>query len=97
MPVLIQAARDHPEIALLAANMQEARSQIEPFAAEFAMDLPIVLDGEGVRTDLNGVRGLPTTLFIDREGLLSATWAGALSAEKLDELIAPLLQPVPQE
>jgi thiol-disulfide isomerase/thioredoxin len=95
MPVLIQAARDHPEIALLAVNMQEARSQIEPFAAEFGMDLPIVLDGEGVLTDLNGVRGLPTTLFVDREGRLTATWAGALSTEKLTELIAPLLQSSP--
>ena len=87
MPEILKAAEAHPDLAVLAVNMMETRGQIEPFAAEFQMDIPIILDPEGKVRDLYGVRGLPTTILVDREGKISAIWAGLLTKAKLAELL----------
>jgi peroxiredoxin len=88
MPEILKAAQEHPELAVLAVNMMETKSQIEPFAAEFQMEIPIIIDPEGKVRDLYGVRGLPTTILVDREGKISTIWAGLLTRAKLDELLA---------
>jgi thiol-disulfide isomerase/thioredoxin len=91
MPLLVQAARDHPDLVVIAANLQEARSQVEPFAAEFALDLPVVMDTNGALRDLYAVRGLPTTYAIDREGRIAGVHPGALDADDLEALLAKVL------
>ncbi len=91
MPLLRQAAQEHPDLVVLAANLQQARSQIEPFAAEFALDLPVVLDAQGALRDLYGVRGLPTTYVIDRDGQIAGVHHGELTADDLAALLARVL------
>lgn len=90
MPEIMKAARANPEMIVLAVNMMQARSQIEPFAAEFDMDIPIVIDPVGSVRDLYAVRGLPTTILVDREGIISAIWAGLLTEAKLEEMLKTL-------
>ena len=90
MPEIIKAARANPELIVLAVNMMQARSQIEPFAAEFDMDIPIVIDPIGSVRDLYAVRGLPTTILVDRDGIISAIWAGLLTGAKLEEMLKTL-------
>lgn len=88
IPELLRATQENPDLAVLAVNMMEARSQIEPFAAEFNMEIPVIIDPEGKVRDLYGVRGLPTTILVDREGKISAIWAGLLTNSKLNELLS---------
>jgi hypothetical protein len=38
--------------------------------------------------DLYAVRGLPTTIVVDRDGRIKSVWAGVLTAAKLDELLS---------
>jgi len=45
-----------------------------------------VLDPDGSVGDLFGVRGLPTTIFVDPQGNLTATWRGVLDQAKLNQL-----------
>lgn len=90
MPEIMKAAAANPELVVLAVNMMQARSQIEPFAAEFNMDVPVVIDPTGEVSDLYAVRGLPTTILIDRQGMISAIWAGLLTEAKLDEMLKTL-------
>ncbi len=37
------------------------------------------------------VLGLPTSFFIDREGVVRGVWTGKLSPARLKELVAPLI------
>ncbi len=87
MPEILKAAEEHPDLAVLAINMMEPKSQIEPFAADFQMNIPIILDPQGKVSDLYGVRGLPMTILVDREGKISAVWAGLLTKARLTELL----------
>ena len=49
------------------------------------------IDGEGKLRNAYGVSGMPTSVFIDREGNVSAVWSGLLNAEKLNELLNEIL------
>lgn len=87
IPLLLQAQAQHADALLvLAINVKEHRSQVEAFAQELDMRLPIVLDADGAVVDLFQVRGYPTSVFVDAAGRLVATWQGVLDADKLEAL-----------
>ncbi|MFN3333365.1 MAG: TlpA family protein disulfide reductase [Caldilinea sp.] len=88
MPELMRAARADPHLAMLAVNVQEAKTTVAAFAEEFAMTTPVVIDPEGVVQRLYEVRGLPTTVFIDTHGRIAAIYAGILTPTALEERLA---------
>lgn len=87
IPLLVERQAELPEdLLILAVNVRESESKIVEFAAEVGMELPIVLDPDGEVSDLFGARGLPTTVFVDPQGNLTATWQGVLDRAKLVQL-----------
>lgn len=59
------------------------------FADEFALTLPVVTDmPDGSVAERYGVRGLPATFFIDRNGILRKTNLGPVFGDLLDEGVA---------
>ena len=90
IPALAAAARAHPDLVIIAANRYEDLPSIQAFAAEFAMQFPVAYDPDGLLGDLYAVRGLPTSVFVDRAGRISAIWTGMISAPALAEQLAPL-------
>lgn len=90
MPELMRAATEEPELVLLAVNVQESRDTIVPFADEFDMATPVVIDPEGSIKTRYEVRGLPTTVFINRAGEIGAIYAGILTPAALEERLAAL-------
>ncbi len=87
IPLLVERQAELPEdLLILAVNVREAESKIVDFAAEVGLELPIVLDPDGEVSDLFGARGLPTTVFVDPQGNLTATWQGVLDRAKLVQL-----------
>ncbi len=71
LPVLERAAIAHPEVTFLAIDLQE---EAEPVRAFFdALGLTAVepmLDPQGAVTRRYGVVGLPSTFFLDRDGVV---------------------------
>ena len=56
------------------------------------MTFPILLDETGdVSAGLYGMRGLPTSYFIDPEGVIQPIQVGAMLPEKLDEFLTEIL------
>ncbi len=85
MPELVQAAQSDDDLVILAVNVQESLEQVEPFAQEFDMTMPVVLDSDGTIRGRFGVRGLPMTFFIDRNGTVASIFAGPLTPAMLQE------------
>jgi peroxiredoxin len=77
-------------LVIVGVNAQESASQAAGFMGDFAMTFPVALDTRGDVQQLYNVRGLPTTVFIDREGRIVERWAGLLSAAALEELLAEI-------
>jgi peroxiredoxin len=77
-------------LVIVGVNAQESASQAAGFMGDFGMAFPVALDTRGDVQQLYNVRGLPTTVFIDREGRIVERWAGLLRASALEELLAEI-------
>ncbi|MCC6165881.1 MAG: TlpA family protein disulfide reductase [Caldilineaceae bacterium] len=91
MPEIVRAASTTPNLVVLAVNVQEQRPQIEAFAKDFAMEMPIVRDETGDVQNLYQIRGMPTTYFIDGDGIVRAVWAGVLTPDRLAKLLDEIM------
>lgn len=92
MPLLIEAHRTHSAdgLIMLGVNAQESAEQAKKFVDKFQIPFAVVLDSRGEVMQLYTVRGLPTTVFIDREGRIVARYAGLLSRKVLDEFLVQI-------
>lgn len=90
MPELVALHQTNPSLVVLEINTQESLDLIRPFAQEFGMTMPVLVDEAGVVRSLYGVRNMPTTLFVDAAGVIHARWAGLLTGERLDEFVAQI-------
>lgn len=73
-------------------TVQDNLPDVKAFIQELKLTFPILLDETGdVSVGLYGMRGLPTSYFIDTEGVLHRIQVGAMLPEKLDEYLAEIL------
>jgi cytochrome c biogenesis protein CcmG/thiol:disulfide interchange protein DsbE len=76
---------------VLAVNSQESAETVAAFLEKNDFTFPVLLDPDGVVMKHYGIRGLPTSFFIDRDGTVRGVWSGQLSPERLCEIVDPLL------
>ncbi|RME64173.1 MAG: TlpA family protein disulfide reductase [Caldilineae bacterium] len=84
MPELVALHRSNANVVVLEVNVQESLDAIRPFAEEFAMTMPVIVDEDGDVRKLYGVRNLPTTVFVQPDGKIGARWAGLLTGDQLE-------------
>jgi thiol-disulfide isomerase/thioredoxin len=90
MPALQRVAVSEPEVVFLAVDLQESGDRARSFLDQLALDrLQLVLDTDGATTRRFGVLTLPSTFFIDRDGVIRhLEIGGPLSEEKIRAGIA---------
>lgn len=72
------------DFVVVGVNVEEDAATIEAFVAKNRLSFPIVLDADGrVTAQLFGVRPLPTTFIIDREGFIRDAWNGQIAPEAM--------------
>jgi peroxiredoxin len=76
MEKLYQEFKDK-DFVILAVNMQERRERVKAFMDELGLSFPVLLDTAGSVARKYGVRGLPATLLVGRDG---NTISGAIGA-----------------
>jgi peroxiredoxin len=91
----LQAAyqRYGDRVAFLGVDVKESSATVAAFAPQFGLTFPLLLDSDGAVSDrLYQVRGIPTSLFIAPEGVVSARHVGPLAEADIDRYLAPLLE-----
>ncbi|MCF6278176.1 MAG: TlpA family protein disulfide reductase, partial [Anaerolineales bacterium] len=87
MPAFQRAYNDYAEqgfvIVAVNATLQDNLADIVNFVQEFALEFPLALDNDGAVYQQYQVRSLPTSFFIDREGMISEVVIGGPIAEAL--------------
>jgi peroxiredoxin len=83
IPLLVAAQNEYEDegLVVIGLNLQEGKSLIEPFAEDFGMNFPILIDRDGEVGDRYRLLGLPTTFFIDRDGVIRSIFTGPLEGE----------------
>jgi len=90
MPIIQNFAAAHPDqLVVLAINAGEESPEVENFVNSHNLDaINFLMDPTNSIYDLYRLRGLPTSLFIDAEGLLQGVHIGELNEAYLAEYLA---------
>jgi peroxiredoxin len=96
MPTLVRAAEtyraDGLEIVAFNVTYQDSLPEARAFVDEFQLPFPVVLDEAGhVTADDYQLRGLPMSIFINRDGVITRVQLGAMSETQIEEFIEALL------
>lgn len=93
MERLFRAHRHHGFV-VVAINLQESAKAVRPFVQELKLSFPIVLDSEGTVSREYGVRALPVTFLIGRDGNIvwraigGRDWESSQAREYFARLVA---------
>lgn len=89
MPLLQNFYEQHKrQIVVVGINMGEDKAPVQAFIDELKITFPILLDEEQATAKRYRVVGLPSTFFIDTQGIVRATHVGGLSSEMLESYLA---------
>ncbi|RIK42903.1 MAG: hypothetical protein DCC55_07495 [Chloroflexi bacterium] len=86
-PDIVAQAQADPDLVVLAVNVQETMARVQPFVEDFHMTMPVALDANAELRNLYQLRGMPSSVFIDRTGNISTIWTGILDGALLQQLI----------
>lgn len=94
MPVIDAFYKAHQAAGFttLMVNMQEDGTTVSDFIKANGLSFPVLLDGQGELMNLYGVRGLPATFILDRNGQVRYIQSGAITEAELEAAVTPLLQ-----
>lgn len=71
------------EVLGINSTVQDSPLEIAPFIAEYGLTFPILLDETGEVTRAYGIRSLPSSFFIDRQGRIKMVVIGGPMSETL--------------
>jgi peroxiredoxin len=86
MPGMERLYRVHEDkgFVVLAVNMEESAKTVRPFVQQLKLSFPIVLDTEGAVTRDYGVRALPVSFLVGRDGNIRWRAIGGRDWESAD-------------
>jgi peroxiredoxin len=97
MPEIVRQyeANKDAGLVVVAVNLQEADARISDFADEFGMDFPIVIDRSGDVAETwrigGAFEGLPSSYFLDAQGVVRAVYNQPLTEESIAEGLTTIL------
>lgn len=95
MPVIEKIYKEYEKkgFSVLAINVKQSKEKVETFVAELNLSFPIILDKDARIAKLCGVRAIPTTFIVDRNGIVREIIVGEVFKEKsiLRKMLAPYL------
>jgi len=80
------------DVAILGVNQAESPATIAGYAADHGLSYRLLVDEDMKVNHLYGVLNLPTTVFIDRNGIVREVLIGTMSRAVLEDRIQGLLE-----
>lgn len=76
---------------IVGINLQETEVTVQGFVNQLGLTFPIVYDLTGEVYDTYLVRPMPTSYFVDRDGIIRFLFIGPMSEEAMEQRIQLLL------
>ena len=90
--VALQAELQDQGVRFVGVSLDEGGfDDVRPFAEEFGVNYPLVLDDGALLEPYGGLVALPTTLLVDRDGVVRYRLRGLTSGEQLRPLLRSLI------
>ena len=90
MPAIERTALRHPDVRFIGVAVQDIESASEAFATETGVSFDLGID-DGSVIDAYPTVGLPTTWFIDRNGMIVGQRFGEMTEAELTDRVEKLL------
>ena len=78
-------------LTVLAVNARENVPVVAAFQEQFGVTFPILVDEQGQVMNLYQAHSLPTTIIVDRDGVVQHIQNGSITAAQLEAIIVSLL------
>lgn len=96
MPHLQDAYEEHKDegftVIAVDAKIDDGREAVLAFVDELGLTFPVVKDATGnVETDKYNVVGYPTSVFIDRDGIIQYVHRGPMTKDFIEEKLQTIL------
>ena len=93
MPELVRAYNEHQDegLVVIAVDSMESQEAVAKFVKAFNMNMPVVIDVQGQVMDAYKTQSLPSSFFIDRNGVVQVRWIGILTPEALQKNLDEIL------
>lgn len=72
-------------------DIGEGREVVQAFTQEHGLTFPILLDETGAVAQRYRVRGVPTSFFINRQGVIQAQYTGPLNESLIEKHLDQIL------
>jgi len=83
-------------LVVIGVSVQESSAaDVKAYARTYGLQYTIGFDGTSAVYRAYHVYGLPTQVFVDRQGLVRQVWNGPLTLPQAEQLLAPLLESGP--
>ncbi len=84
MPQFVQAYDKYKQqgLEIVAVNLQEGKDISAKFAADYGMRFKVAIDRDGEVGDEYNLLGLPTTYFVDRQGVIRSVFTGPFQSQE---------------
>lgn len=93
LPALQAAAeRWQGKVLVIGVDQAEDPETVQRYADELGLTFPIPLDASMAVADRYNVRGLPTTFFIDGDGVIQGIWIGEMNSVTLAENVVKIIR-----
>jgi thiol-disulfide isomerase/thioredoxin len=84
MPVLQRVAASEPDVVVLEVDLMESADRARSFLDSLGLDrLQPVFDGDGATTRRYGVLSLPSTFFVDKDGVIRHLVLSQMSEQQM--------------
>ena len=93
MPHIQAASEAHADdgLVVLAVNQMESPPPVARFVEEFALTFPVPMDSHGSVSATYRARALPTSFFVDADGVVRDTFTGPMSGGLLESKLKTIL------
>ena len=78
------------DLRILAVNFDEPRADVQAFADDLSLTFDVLLDPGGEVQRLYQVRGYPTTVLVDADGVVRVLHIGLMTENQLDQYLSEL-------
>jgi len=94
MPLFVETYEQNQAdgLIILAINVGEDTAAVQDFVDDFGIEFPVGLDADQSLTKSYRIFGMPTTFFINRQGVIDYVVAGAIREPDLRRLVDAILQ-----
>lgn len=92
IPFFIELYKKYREqgLAIIGVAISDEEYKVQAFAKNFKINYPVAMGNEKIVEDYGGIRGLPTTFIIDKEGNIREKFIGYMPKEVFEEAFLKL-------